>query len=465
MPIAAPDPRLTMLETIREFSLAELQTSGEEATIRQRHALWFRQFAESRIPEYDGPGLRIAMDRIQIEFDNLRTAFAWFTGQHQWEEATRLAGSLWRNWRYGPDPALSTGIPSDPSEIRPHLRFTEGHHWLRLVLSREHEFPVTSLTEALTGASQYEWYWGNADAGRAYGEELLQRATAGDYPYGIVWACYTLGHLALMSGDIESATHYYTQAHQIAPLAPKSEGLLSMTNGGLGIVHQLKGNLQQAAEHYRQALALTFVTQNPFGIAQASIVVASIEQDLGNLSQAFQNVTRAINILSGEWEPQSLSGALIQAASLAAACNLPGSAIRLLAAAEWRTAEPSVLRRIESDLATIREHMPAGDFAQAYAAGRELDSTRIAQELDIIRASLDAPSTNSDPANSHNLTQRERQVLILLAEGKTNRAIADHLSLSERTIESHVLNLRNKLGLDSRTAAATYAVCHNLIPT
>lgn len=53
-------------------------------------------------------------------------------------------------------------------------------------------------------------------------------------------------------------------------------------------------------------------------------------------------------------------------------------------------------------------------------------------------------------------------MLRLLAEGRSNRAIADTLSLSERTIESHVMHILTKLDLDSRTAAATYAVRHGL---
>jgi DNA-binding NarL/FixJ family response regulator len=55
-------------------------------------------------------------------------------------------------------------------------------------------------------------------------------------------------------------------------------------------------------------------------------------------------------------------------------------------------------------------------------------------------------------------------VLALLAEGKSNRLIAETLFLSERTIESHVAHILNKLGLDSRTAAAAFAIRSGLLP-
>jgi DNA-binding NarL/FixJ family response regulator len=61
------------------------------------------------------------------------------------------------------------------------------------------------------------------------------------------------------------------------------------------------------------------------------------------------------------------------------------------------------------------------------------------------------------------LTPREREVLALLAEGLTNRQIADRLVVSEHTVHRHVTNLLRKLDLPSRTAAAAYAVRSGLL--
>ena len=63
----------------------------------------------------------------------------------------------------------------------------------------------------------------------------------------------------------------------------------------------------------------------------------------------------------------------------------------------------------------------------------------------------------------HGLSERELQVLRLLAAGETNRAIAAALVLSERTIERHVSNIFAKLGVSSRTAAAAFAYEHGLV--
>jgi DNA-binding NarL/FixJ family response regulator len=62
------------------------------------------------------------------------------------------------------------------------------------------------------------------------------------------------------------------------------------------------------------------------------------------------------------------------------------------------------------------------------------------------------------------LTPRERQILVLVAQGKSNRDIADALVISERTARTHVSNVLTKLGLASRTQAALWAVREGLVP-
>ena len=61
------------------------------------------------------------------------------------------------------------------------------------------------------------------------------------------------------------------------------------------------------------------------------------------------------------------------------------------------------------------------------------------------------------------MTAREAQVLRLVASGKTNRAIAGDLFLSEKTVARHVSNIFTKLGLSSRSAATRYAYEHGLV--
>nr|WP_205708992.1 response regulator transcription factor [Kineococcus siccus] len=77
---------------------------------------------------------------------------------------------------------------------------------------------------------------------------------------------------------------------------------------------------------------------------------------------------------------------------------------------------------------------------------------RLTQELRAPRVGLGA------------LTAREREVLVLVAEGRSNRDIAAHLAISERTARTHLSHMLAKVGLSSRTQAALLAVREGLVP-
>lgn len=68
------------------------------------------------------------------------------------------------------------------------------------------------------------------------------------------------------------------------------------------------------------------------------------------------------------------------------------------------------------------------------------------------------------PTAPDDLTERETDVLRLLAQGKSNKEIAQQLSIGEKTVKTHVSNILGKLGVLSRTQAALYALRKGLVP-
>jgi DNA-binding NarL/FixJ family response regulator len=78
-------------------------------------------------------------------------------------------------------------------------------------------------------------------------------------------------------------------------------------------------------------------------------------------------------------------------------------------------------------------------------------------------ARLDSLTRIAPRGHGHGLTPRELQVLRLVAAGKTNRAIAADLRLSEKTVDRHVSNIFTKLDVASRAAATAFAYEHQLI--
>jgi DNA-binding NarL/FixJ family response regulator len=104
------------------------------------------------------------------------------------------------------------------------------------------------------------------------------------------------------------------------------------------------------------------------------------------------------------------------------------------------------------------EEIAAG--IRAAAAGQSAISPRVAGAVvDSVRASGPEPPCNAVPA----LSSREREVLGLLAQGCDNAEIARRLFLSPSTVKNHVSKLLEKLGVDNRVQAATFAARHDLV--
>src|SRR5262249_39545532 len=94
-------------------------------------------------------------------------------------------------------------------------------------------------------------------------------------------------------------------------------------------------------------------------------------------------------------------------------------------------------------------------------AVRQADQTPIE---DAVALALCEPSSAPEPSGplTPQLTSREREVLALIVQGRTDREIAAELFVSPRTVEWHRTNLFNKFGVDSRTALASLAVRQGL---
>jgi DNA-binding NarL/FixJ family response regulator len=108
----------------------------------------------------------------------------------------------------------------------------------------------------------------------------------------------------------------------------------------------------------------------------------------------------------------------------------------------------------------VLKDVPPGELADAIraAARGEVHLAPAVQRL-LLQAMA---HPNQATASPEMLTEREREVLTLLAAGRSNKEIARQLRVSERTVKGHVGGVLGKLGLASRTQAAIYAMRHGL---
>jgi two-component system response regulator NreC len=126
-----------------------------------------------------------------------------------------------------------------------------------------------------------------------------------------------------------------------------------------------------------------------------------------------------------------------------------------------------VLLTMERDLTLARRALDLGARGYLFkdAAHLELiDAVRHAAEgRDYLPAAVAAGLRDEDKGERAVLSPRETEVLRLMALGYTNREIAEQLSLSVRTVETHRAHVQQKLGLDSRPELTRYALDHGLI--
>ncbi len=129
-------------------------------------------------------------------------------------------------------------------------------------------------------------------------------------------------------------------------------------------------------------------------------------------------------------------------------------------------ASPSDIAYFVPTMETLRSALGEEEWAAAEAAGRELSRQQAMDEAVALVSPVEATGTaalSAGSAAAHGLTERELEVLRLLATGQSNREIGELLFISPVTAATHVANITTKLGVDSRAKATAYAYQHGLI--
>ena len=137
-----------------------------------------------------------------------------------------------------------------------------------------------------------------------------------------------------------------------------------------------------------------------------------------------------------------------------------------------RRAEPGATDFAELERATIeaRRALEAAVIAAAVAAQRAMEVAEALDETLAVLAAAESevecapPSFGADEAHVGTLSPREREVLALVAQGQTNKEIAEVLFVAPSTIKTHVASLLTKLDASTRAHLATIAARRGLLP-
>ena len=260
------EPRLLMMETIREYALDALAASGEMEAAQQAHAACFLRLAEEAEPGLKSARQAFWSERLAREYDNLRAALEWLLARAEHEQdgevdtkemALRLVGALFWYWW-----------------VRGH--WSEGRNFLERALA---------VSEGV-GASIYGAKALFATANMAFVQSDYERAVAlsegslalyrqlGDRR-GIALSLYPLGNVAWSRGDMTLARALKEEALALHKELGDS-GYIALSLFSLGLLESSQGAYERARALFEESLAIDRKLQNKRGVAHTLSQLAQL---------------------------------------------------------------------------------------------------------------------------------------------------------------------------------------------
>jgi predicted ATPase/class 3 adenylate cyclase/DNA-binding CsgD family transcriptional regulator len=474
---SADTTRYTLYETIRQFAEDQLAAAGGREQTRDAHAARFAERAVAEWARWDGPQWRGAVDWVELELANLRSAFRWSSDRGDIEVATDIAAH-----------AALMGFS---------VQLFETLSWAEELLEAAAKADVARLPRLYTAAG-YACFAGRPEASRVNAHRATELETAGGYdPCEPGYSMFIEALGQVYCGNLD---RYVELTEEVARRYGDDRGyaLASYVDG-----LQSAGRVEEALALTERSVAVARDVGNPYWISYALWIagmafsrtdsrralaawdegVAFVREHRVRFFEGFL-ARDAARLHTSDGEPEAalvLFGEAITAFHRAG--NIPQltitlasvpalferlerfeSAATLLGA---MSAHPSSfhhvpeLNEIEGRLAPglgakrTRELMAAGelftlDDAAAY--------TR--QQIDLARRDPKPRARQSRPGG---LSRREVEVLRLLASGVTSTDIATQLFISTRTAEHHIQNIYTKIGVSNRASATRWAVTHEVV--
>jgi predicted ATPase/DNA-binding CsgD family transcriptional regulator len=446
------ETRFWMLETIRDYAMEQLVARGEETRASQRHANWYLTMTQAIEPRlFGGPDQAGAFKLLEDEHDNLRTAFAALIAAGAGEDALRLATSLLRFW---------------------HTRgyINEGRDWLGQALDLAIRAPDALRAKGLVGNVAMVWPQSDREIALATLDEALQ--LLGDAPDREVLAFAKLAqtNIAFDLGDLALAE----KSARVGAALYEALGRrwdATILNLNLARIALAEGDLARAEAVGEQTRAVFRELGDEYGTALAEYHLGLVMTRQGNPSRAL-----AMHLSAMRWL-EALAERLLAAANMegmAAALAELGETVwtaRLLAAAQrLRDTIGATTYFVDQEARQRAAEIAAASlgnerFAAEAAIGAELSIDGIMAAMRQLAAEFDGtrPPMAAVLSTTAMLTARERDILTLIVEGHSNPVIAARLFISHKTVRNHVTNILAKLGVESRTAAAAFAIRHGLV--
>lgn len=410
------EPRLVMLETIREYALEELFARGEFETTQQAHAAFYLRLSEQAETELEGPRQVMWVERLEREYDNLRAALRWGLssrsgeeGKHRNELALRLGGALGEFWA-----------------THGHLR--EGRAFLEQAVAASPQAAPVLRAKALSVAADLALYQFDPRAAALAEEGLALYRQLADQA-GIASCLRVLGICAMWRGEDDQAR---TLLEECAALY-RARGNTYRLGWSLvlqGVTDQAQGEHTRARAHYEEAQALFRDLGIVEGIAMMHFRLGLLLYYCqGDALSARSSLEEASRLFRAEGNAAGVAVSLLRSAevallgqgNLAAADVLAEEALGFFEELSYKggVAEALfVLARVQvslGDYAAARNH-----YAAILTLAREGDDTRhisVAYRVEQSRDRIGGPSEHDDQGNILLYVEGLAQVVAAQGEG------------------------------------------------
>ena len=325
--------RLVMLETIQEYGLECLATSGETKAVRQAHATYYLQMAEAASGQL-GTGEQTWLDRLERDYDNLRATLSWFLQQgadeQRSEPGLRLSGALSQFW-----------------EIRGYV--DEGRHWLERALGDSRGVRSSPRAKALTGAGRLATLQGDIDLAEALCEEgLALYQELGDHR-GSANSLSFLGYAALMRSNYTMARVREEEALTLFREVGDTRGSVFALQNLISVLF-FQGEYAQAQALLEESLVLSKEGGDVRGYAVSLVLLGMVLLFQGDLARAHVRLEECLSLsreMSYKW-------------------NIATS-IHLMGLVSFLQGDVAAARSlVEESLVLFREMGGRGDIAQAF---------------------------------------------------------------------------------------------------
>jgi predicted ATPase/DNA-binding CsgD family transcriptional regulator/Tfp pilus assembly protein PilF len=331
---------------------------------------------------------------------------------------------------------------------------------------------------------------GQTEAARHAGQQALTLARATGDRWARAYAHNVLGSIALAAGELDGARADFERSRAIQEELDDPGGRAAALNK-LGQVALRAGDVTASRACYLRSREIYAANGDAGGLTDALEGLANGAAAAGDLALARSYLTAAAGSVPGGGFALYLTSLLVSSGELACLAGAPGPGHTLLALA---AAHPAATQDVRARAARVRRAHPAPaspappqslpDLAGTplppspapFAADAESEQRRLVATLLRVLGALDlaspshpgapsAPAVAAAPAPVEPLSEREREVLALLADGRSNAEIAGALFVALGTVKTHVHNICAKLEAPSRGRAVARARELGLLPS